>query len=131
MANKYTRISSTLKHCLYNEEAIKTKEKIKIGISDSISIDTITDEAITLVVKRNININEESNQFVTVSFEVVIGTQKIQTIEEIKEDIKSGMQILSSVYSRISLLLAQITQMSPIGSMITPPFYDAKSIIVL
>ncbi len=131
MNKLYTRLKCTLKSCQYNLELIEGTKTIEIDLRDTIEILTISENEIKLLIKREMLCGQQSSIFLTTTFDVVLTISNSVTKEEFIKNITDGLPILSNAFSRISLLISQITQLSPLGIIISPPSYDAKNLNII
>ncbi len=127
---KYKNVKSILVNSLYNfnREAVK-KGAIEVAYSDKIIIKTIFNDKIMCDIERSVNLGISDDSIIKVVFEVIIAIDEPIQKQEFVEDIKKGISALSNVYSKVSLLISEISNMSPFGAIITPPIYDKKIII--
>lgn len=125
---KYFNIKSDLVSCESKFIDDGTVKSVKLEIKDSLSIDKIKKEKINLIVKREIKFSPLTNAYVNIAYSVVLETNEEIEKAQLIKDLKEGIMILGNVYSRISLITAQITNESMFGAVITPPMYDGTQI---
>lgn len=124
----YFNIKCELESCeskIIDEGTVKA---VKLEVNDSISIEKIKKEKINLIVKRAIKFTPLANAYVNMAYSVSLETNEEIEKAQLIKDLKEGIMILGNVYSRISLITAQITNESMFGAVITPPMYDGTQI---
>ena len=123
--NNYDNIKATLIGCEYRFDKEKTKSNdIKLSYQDRIIISSIRDDKIDFVAERKLRLNGNEDSFIIVKFETSIIIEKPISKEQFGEDIRKGLPLLGGVYSKISLMISEISSMSPFGAIITPPLYS-------
>lgn len=106
------------------------KNDIKISFSDEIQIRSLNENGFLLNVMRVLDFGEKTGSFIKIVFEVEFESSENYDKESISEEIKNGISKLSPVYSRMSLLISEICNLSPFGVIITPPMYNNDEIII-
>lgn len=122
---KYRIINLTLTDSVYHF-AKPDPKLISITLNDSVRVIEIQEKEITLCVKRELNFGDGTDSCVSVEYEVRLESKIVETKESVLEALNAGVSELSVVFSRISLLVSQLTQASPIGVLVTAPNYNPK-----
>ena len=129
--NEFLGVKTHVKNIEYNFQEPQKDGYIELEIKDEIEINEMTDEYIKTLAIRKLIFKNIENTFLNVTFDMNIKTSKPITKDSFIEKIKNGEGIISAnVYSKISLLISNITNMCPLGTIITPPTYDVKEIII-
>lgn len=122
---KFTLIESKFEHKNY---ATVADVPIKISVEDKIVIKKITDDRIDLEVGRTVKFDPLQDCGFTATFFTQIMTEKPIAKAQFVADIKKGLPIMSSVFSQISLAIAQLSSMTIFGAIVTPPVYYGDKI---
>lgn len=129
--SEFLGVKTHVKNIEYNFQEPQKDGYIELEIKDEIEINEMTDEYIKTSAIRKLIFKNIENTFLNVTFDMNIKISKPITKDCFIEKIKNGKGIISAnVYSKISLLISNITNMCPLGTIITPPTYDAKEIII-
>lgn len=102
------------------------KKDISISLKDSIKITGIISNEAILAITRELCFGPQADSFVKINYEVVVDQNKPVAKQELLDALVQKNTNLAMVYSKISLLISQITSMSPFGVIVTPPNYDPK-----
>ena len=102
------------------------KKDISITVNDSIKIVGILNNEATLDITRELCFGPNTNSFVRINYEVVVAQNEPVAKQELVDALVQRNTNLAMVYSKISLLISQITNMSPFGVIVTPPSYDPR-----
>lgn len=121
--NNYNISGLILKEVRYNFTKPERKT-LTISVNDDIEIIGLFENQATLEVKRTLYFDSKNESFVIVSYEVMVEHNEAITKDDLLEALKNRSINLVAVYSKISLLISQITNMSPLGAIVTPPSYD-------
>lgn len=121
--------SISLNNAQYNFCA--NEKAMKISVNDSVEIVAILKNKALLKVMRDLTLGSDNDSYVRISCEVVIEHDEELTKEIIISSLRNGSIVLVGAFSKISLLMSQITNISPIGTIITPPTYNPERINVL
>lgn len=124
----YLKCKSVLLMCESKFINDGTAKSAELEINDSISVEKIKKETANLIVSRTINFTPLVNAYVKVAYSVNLVSDGEIDKEQLKNDLKEEIMILSNVYSRISLLISQITNEGMFGAVITPPMYEGKQV---
>lgn len=127
--SNYNIIGLVLKEVKYNF-AKPERKTLTISVNDGIEIIGILENQAILEVKRTLYFDQKKESYVDVSYEVILEHNGIITNENLLESLKNRTINLVTAYSKISLLISQITNMSPLGAIVTPPNYDNEKISV-
>ena len=115
-------------NCCFN---LDTKEaQLTINLEDRVVVNEINDNKITMSVSRKLFSSNIKKLLVTVEFVVNLDLSSDISYDELKERIRSGMPLLSNVFSRISAVISGITNYSLLGPVVTIPNYDKNKIII-
>ena len=129
MENKIKAIRSNLKNieCNYNKPQ---NELVNVEVRDNINIIEIKDDLVVFLTKREIICDNLVDTYIKVAFETNLKYENTITKEQFINDVKKGLNILSETYSKISLMIAQMSELSPLGCLVTPPMYQNNKIVV-
>lgn len=127
--SNYKNIRSTLVDSAFHYEESTTEAPIKMNFSDKIIVKNISDDKITFEAERQVNFTPLKESFFKATFLASIMLDEPITKEQFLADVKKGLPMLSNVFSRISLVISELSNPSPFGPIITPPIYDAKGIV--
>lgn len=119
----YKRIKTELLNVNFKFIEPQKAGLVEVSVNDKIKISEILDDEIELLLTRTI-ILDKTSMCLSVDFAVSILTSKKVIKEELVADLKKGIPILSIAYSKISMLIADITNASPMGAFITSPNCD-------
>ena len=120
--SKFVGVKSHLLAVQYNFQESNKEDMIEVTVEDTIEINEINNEFVNTVVCRKLLFNKLENTYLNVSFDMSIKLSEPITKEEFIKEIKKS-QILMNLYSKISLIISNITNMCPLGAIITPPIY--------
>lgn len=101
-----------------------------VSISDTINVVEVFDKEIVLKITRSLNFNPSDEMLLNVTYIATLQTKYNVTKEEFEEDIKSGLPLLNNVFSRIALTIANLTNQTILGPILTIPGYNIKEINV-
>lgn len=99
---------------------------ISITVDDTIKIIEIQEKEIVLCIARELNFGEGTGSFIKVEYEVNLESKGSETKETVLAALTAGVSELSVAFSKISLLVSQLTQASPFGVLVTAPNYNPK-----
>lgn len=99
---------------------------ISITVDDTIRVIEIQEKEIVLCIARELNFGEGTDSFIKVEYEVNLESKDSETKETILAALTAGVSELSVAFSKISLLVSQLTQASPFGVLVTAPNYNPK-----
>ena len=131
MNKAYKNFKSMLMVVDYHFEDDNNEKEITLDTKEKIEIKSIGDTSLLLLAERKLIFNGLTNTYLKVSYEVNISLAEKVNKEKVVSDIKKGLSILGAVYSDISLIIAQITDKSPFGAIISPPMYDEDEIEII
>lgn len=115
-------------NCYFNLDVIKND--LTINIEDKVVINDINEKKIEMTVSRKLFSSDIEKILVEVEFKVSLELSTKINIDELKKDINLGLPLLSSVFSRISVVISGITNYSILGPVVTIPDYDKSKIII-
>ncbi|MBR3933632.1 MAG: hypothetical protein IKJ68_06965 [Clostridia bacterium] len=115
-----------LKNLQYNFEIFSGKS-ISISLDDSINILDIKDKHLLLSVTRELSVKPNVDSYVKINCEVSVSFENEINRDIVMEALRNNSINLISVFSKISLLMTQITNLSPFGIIVTPPTYDPRN----
>ena len=127
----YSNIKSELEYCESKIIDDGTAKSAELEVSDSISIEKIKNEKAHLIVKRLIKFTPLTNAYVSVAYRTVLEAKEAIEKKQLVKDLKEELPFLGIVYSRISLVIAQITNESMFGAVITPPMYEGERVEII
>ena len=84
-----------------------------------------------LYAERKLVFDGLKNVYLRVVYEVNLSLSEKVDKKKLVSDIKKGLSALGEVYKDISLIIAQITDKSPFGAIISPPMYDEEEIEIV
>lgn len=116
-----------LKNVQYNF-TMPDKKDIAISINDVIKIIEINGNEALLEVGRNLCFGPKTESFVKTNYEVVIECNENIEKQELFDALNNKNINLTVVYSKTSLLISQITNMSPFGVIVTSPNYEVQKV---
>ncbi len=128
MNKTYKNMKSMLMVVDYHFEHDNSDKDITLETHEAIEINSISDSNIMLTVERKLVFTGLSNTYLKVVYDVNISLVEKITKSKFEKDIRKGLPILGDVFSDISLIVAQITDKSPFGAIISPPMYDEDDI---
>ena len=112
----------------YHFEHDNSERDITLETYESIEINSISDSNIMLRVARKLVFTGLSNTYLQVVYDVNISLAEKITKSKFEKDVRKGLPILGDVFSDISLIVAQVTDKSPFGAIISPPMYGVDDI---
>ena len=129
MSKRFKGIKTELQNLEYNFNAPSKDGVIDINYKDSIEILEIREDAVDFLVIRVLNFKSLENSSLKVAFKASIKTSEKLTKEEFKKCFDEEIPMINAVvFNRISLLIANVTNASSIGPIITPPTFIPKEI---
>lgn len=99
---------------------------ISITVEDTIKIIEVQEKEIVLCIGRELNFGKGTDSFIKVEYEVSVESKDNETRESVLAALTAGVSELSVAFSKISLLISQLTQASPFGVLVTAPNYNPK-----
>lgn len=121
--------SISLNNAQYNFCA--NEKTMKISVNDSVEIVIILKRKALIKVMRVLTLEPTNDSYVKLSCDVVLEKEEEFSKEDITSSLRNGSINLVGAFSKMSLLMSQITNMSPIGTIITPPTYNPERINIL
>ncbi len=123
--NKYQDIKFSLIESKYEHKNYSAviDDSIEISIEEKIVIKKITDDKIDCEVSRTVKFHPLQDCSFSATFFTQIMTEKPVTKEQFIADLKKGLPIMGIVFSQISLAIAQLSNMTNFGAIVTPPVY--------
>lgn len=125
-----------IKTQLYNIE-YKFNEPNKDGIIDlevldKIEILEIKEDIIDFNVIRKLDFKNIQDSYLQVVFKSSIKCSQNMSKQDFIDAIKKHIPMISgAVFGKISLLISNITNSTPLGVIVTPPVYNVKEIEVI
>ena len=107
------------------------RKDISISVSDNIKVIEIHENEAVLDVERTLYFDSRTESFVKVNYEIVVKHDEAIVKQDLLDALSNKNINLTAVYSKASLLISQITNMSPFGVIITPPSFDPKNINIV
>ena len=123
MGKKIVSINSYLNSVEYKSSESNEKE-LMIIFEDKVSNINVIDKKVNCIVSRKITI--ESELEIYVDFKVNIALEERINKEEVKAMLNEDVEVLASVYSKISLIIANLTNASVFGPLVTIPVIKNK-----
>ncbi|MBR2444611.1 MAG: hypothetical protein IKB27_04350 [Clostridia bacterium] len=123
---KYGGMSVVLAGAVFNFEQSSERVSISLKTTDNFEIKEIKNDSFTITITRTLVFEPLNNTYVEVKFDAMVRTKERETEENIFTEYKSDNSIFDVVYSRASLLIAQITSASVFGPIITAPISNKK-----
>ncbi|MBQ4159575.1 MAG: hypothetical protein IJD83_01455 [Clostridia bacterium] len=123
--NKY-KINNLLLTTVKYNFAISDPKTITVSIGDTVEIAETQEKQATILVSREVNLGPQTNSYIKVGYEVLVDSTETIDSKELLTTFKSKGTVLSFVFSKISVIISSITNMCPIGAIITPPNYKSK-----
>ncbi len=130
MNNNFTDINAVLVNANFNFNIAKKTSQLTVNQADEITISKVCDHHFELIITRRLTLLPAEQTLAEASFNVRINTESAETESSITEKIKGGLSALGTVFSRISLVISQITSQGPYGPIITAPLYDKNKVII-
>lgn len=128
--NHYKIVRLVLKNIEYHFSKPDASE-IFVSIQDDIEILEINENEAKLNVERKLSFDTQKNSFINVNYEIAVECDEPIVKKNLQDEINSNHTLnLTVVYSKISLLISQITSMSPFGVIVTPPKFNPQNINV-
>ena len=128
MNKTYKNMKSMLMAVDYHFEHDNGERDITLETYESIEINSISESNIMLTVARKLVFTGLSNTYLQVVYDVNITLAEKITKSKFEKDVRKGLPILGDIFSDISLIVAQVTDKSPFGAIISPPMYDVDDI---
>lgn len=125
--SNYNISALILKEVIYNFKKPEIKA-LTISVKDNIEIVGIFEKQAILEVKRTLCFDSQCESYVTVCYEVILEHDGVITNDILSQALKNRTINLITAYSKMSLLISQITNMSPLGAIVTPPNFDNENI---
>lgn len=104
---------------------------ISIAVNDTIKVVAIQEKDIALNVARVLDFGKGTDSFIKVEYEVNLESKCSETKESVLAALNDGVSELSVAFSKISLLVSQLTQASPFGVLVTAPNYNPKKTSII
>lgn len=122
---KYNIRKQILNNVQYNF-ATPRPETLQVTIQDDISIVEINENKATLSVSRKMQFDRDGDTYIKTNYEVGLECNELINKKELQNAIINKHINLAIVFSKISLIISNITSMTPFGAIVTPPSYDLK-----
>lgn len=103
---------------------------LSLDITDTIKKIEIKDRKISFVVSRSISFGTDSGWSSFAEYYTIMDAKEDITRDTFIQDLKSGINELNIVFAKISLSLANITNDTLLGAIVTVPFYNPKTIAI-
>lgn len=123
--SNYNVANIILKNVQYNF-ANPDRKSISISVNDLIEILEIDEKKALLRVARELSLGPDTDSYVRISYEVSVENDETITKNNILEALRNKSIGLVVVFSKISLLMSQVTNLSPFGIIVTPPTYNPE-----
>ena len=119
-----------LKNVQYNF-ANPDRKSISISVNDTIEILEIDEKDALLKVVRELSLGPDTDSYVKISYEISVENEEVITKDIIREALCNKTIGLVGVFSKISLLMSQVTNLSPFGIIVTPPTVNLEKTNIL
>ena len=106
------------------------RKHIEISYEDKIKIIEICGNQAVINIGREMLFDSKAESYVKVDYETTIEYDEMISKDRVIKDIENKVVNLLGVYMQISLLISQITNMSPYGPIVTPPGYDDDRMVI-
>lgn len=130
MNKKYKNINSILIASNYEMLREPDKKSFRISIIDEIEDIEINDKRINFKLIRKINFVPNIDINIFIKYLISMESKEDINKQIFIDDIRKDMINLDIVLSKLSLALANNTNDSILGAIITTPFYNPKTIII-
>ena len=131
MDSNFTGMNANLIKAQFNFNVVKKANQISVDQTDEIIIGKIYEHYFELSVTRRLSLSQTGQILVQATFNVRIDTENTENVDSITEKIRGDLPMLVNVFSRISLVISQMTSHSQYGPLITVPAYDKNKISIL
>ena len=109
---------------------IPDKKTISISIDDFIQIVEIDEKKALVCISRELSLDRTKEIYIKISYDVSIESDEDIEKDMLIKELQSKTISMTSVFSKISLLISQITSMSPFGIIVSPPNYNAEEVTI-
>lgn len=116
-------MNAKLTNLTYKFESIRD-----VQLKDKIELKETNGKIFKIMISRNLYEKFGKGFEINISMEVSALSANPFTIDEIKKAIMDKSSIIDFAYSKISLLIAEITQMSFLGPIITVPTFVRETV---
>lgn len=124
MDSNFTSMNAVLINAQFNFNIAKKVNQVTVDQTDEIVIDKIGEHHFELLVTRRLSLLQVDQTLAEATFHVRVNTENSETVSSITDRINLGLPLLGNVFSRISLVISEITSQSPYGPLITAPACD-------
>ncbi len=114
-----------LKNVQYNF-ANPDRKSISVSVNDSIEVLEVDERNALLKVGRELSLGPDTDSYVRINYELSVENEEAITKSIILEALRNKAIRLVGVFSKISLLMSQITNLSPFGIIVTPPTFNPE-----
>lgn len=114
-----------LKSVQYNF-ANPDRKSISISVNDSIEVLEVDEKSALLKVVRELSLGPDTDSYVKINYEVSVENEEVLTKAIVLEALHNKTIGLVGVFSKISLLMSQVTNLSPFGIIVTPPTFNPE-----
>ncbi len=114
-----------LKNVQYNF-ANPDRKSISVSVNDSIEVLEVDERNALLKVGRELSLGPDTDSYVRINYELSVENEEAITKAIILEALRNKAIRLVGVFSKISLLMSQITNLSPFGIIVTPPTFNPE-----
>ncbi len=114
-----------LKNVQYNF-ANPDRKSISISVNDIIEVLEVDETNALLKVVRELSLGPDTDSYVRINYEVSVENEEMLTKAIILEALRNKTIGLVGVFSKISLLMSQVTNLSPFGIIVTPPTFNPE-----
>lgn len=107
------------------------KKSITVSIDDQVEVKEIAEEQATLRISRELKFGDHEECTIAVEYEATLESSENLSKEMVVDHIKSDNFGITTVYSKISLLISELTNASPFGVIVTPPMRNKENFTVI
>ena len=101
-----------------------------VTLEDIVEVVEIVEKEIVMKITRNLKFVPGADMHLAVTYIATLQTKYNVTKDEFESDIKQGMPILNNVFSRIALVIGELTNQTILGPILTIPAYNMKEIVL-
>lgn len=124
----YKNLKTMLNKASFDISKFEGKKEIDVKVIDKIKINQIKDDLIDFETIRDVKFNGET--LISIDYNCNLFINELVNKETFINDLKEGISQLTEAYSYISLMISNITCLSPFDAFVTPPVYDRKNLII-
>ena len=127
---EYKITNIVLDNVKYNSVKLQGKS-IVLSVNDEIEIVEIQDKNAIFNVSRALSFCEGDEPVVRAGYNVILQNDEPIDKQDLLEALKNNKISFYIVFSKISLIISQITNLSPYGTIVTTPMCDMKKVKII